>query len=362
MAPEDAAKAQEEKKRAAQLDKMLQNDQQQQMNICKLLLLGAGESGKSTLFKQLITIYGRGYSEEERKSYTNIILQNTISFMKILVQQSEILSKEFADCKMNATSASLKPRIEELKDAEDLTTGARQLTDEISKAIATLWSDPGIKATFTHRAKFQMPDSAPYFFDRVAILARADYVPDQQDILRVRARTTGIVENQFDIGGNRFKMFDVGGQRNERKKWIHCFEAVTAVLFVVAASEYDQVLFEDDQTNRMVEALNLFEEMCNSRYFRDTAMILFLNKKDLFAEKIHSSPLSDHFPEYAGSEDPQEGMMFLQSLFEKRNHTGKDIYCHYTCATDVNNVHTVFNDVKDIIVRRSLAEAGLTGY
>ena len=81
-------------------------------------------------------------------------------------------------------------------------------------------------------------------------------------------------------------MFDVGGQRNERKKWIHCFEGVTAVLFVAAISAYDQVLYEDENTNRMVEALNLFSEICNSNWFRDTAMILFLNKRDLFMEKI----------------------------------------------------------------------------
>lgn len=41
-------------------------------------------------------------------------------------------------------------------------------------------------------------------------------------------------------------MFDVGGQRSERKKWMHCFENVTAVVFLAAISEYDQVLVEDE--------------------------------------------------------------------------------------------------------------------
>ena len=81
-------------------------------------------------------------------------------------------------------------------------------------------------------------------------------------------------------------MVDVGGQRNERKKWIHCFEGVTAVIFVAAISEYDQVLYEDGQTNRMVEALKLFEETCGLKWFVDTSFILFLNKRDLFDEKI----------------------------------------------------------------------------
>ncbi len=40
-----------------------------------------------------------------------------------------------------------------------------------------------------------------------------------------------------------FRVFDVGGQRSERKKWIHCFEDVTAIIFIVALSEYDQVSF-----------------------------------------------------------------------------------------------------------------------
>jgi hypothetical protein len=40
-------------------------------------------------------------------------------------------------------------------------------------------------------------------------------------------------------------MFDVGGQRSERKKWIHCFENVNALLFLVAISGYDQCLAED---------------------------------------------------------------------------------------------------------------------
>jgi hypothetical protein len=86
-------------------------------------------------------------------------------------------------------------------------------------------------------------------------------VPSAQDILRSRVRTTGIVETSFLVEGNTFKMYDVGGQRNERKKWIHCFENVTAVLFVAAISEYDQKLFEDESQNRMSEALSLFEEI-----------------------------------------------------------------------------------------------------
>ena len=95
-------------------------------------------------------------------------------------------------------------------------------------------------------------------------------------------------------------MFDVGGQRSERKKWIHCFENVTAVIFLAAISEYDQVLVEDDTMNRVQEALTLFDSICNSKWFTSTSMILFLNKIDLFRDKLGKAPLKDYFPDYSG--------------------------------------------------------------
>jgi guanine nucleotide-binding protein subunit alpha len=72
-----------------------------------------------------------------------------------------------------------------------------------------------------------------------------DYIPNDQDILRSRFKTTGIVEMTFDLGSYMCLMVDVGGQRSERRKWIHCFENVNCLLFMVAISGYDQCLLED---------------------------------------------------------------------------------------------------------------------
>jgi len=146
----------------------------------------------------------------------------------------------------------------------------------------------------------------------------------------------------------------------KEKKWIHCFENVTAVLFVAAISTYDQVLYEDEKTNRMVEALNLFEEICNSRWFRETAIILFLNKRDIFQEKVTKVSLRVCFPDYRGEDAYEAGIDFLMETFESKNkNPDKQIYTHVTCATDTDNISKVFNAVKDIIIRKSLNEAGL---
>ena len=131
------------------------------------------------------------------------------------------------------------------------------------------------------------------------------------------------------------------------------------MLFVAAISEYDQVLYEDENTNRMVEALQLFDEICNSRWFRDTAMILFLNKIDLFIEKIKTVPLRVCFQEYDGEDEEIPAKMYIEQRIKDQNRGDKHVYCHITNATNTENVCFVFNAVKDIIIRKSLNDAGL---
>lgn len=157
------------------------------------------------------------------------------------------------------------------------------------------------------------------------------------------------------------RMFDVGGQRSERKKWIHCFEGVTAIIFCVALSGYDLVLAEDEEMNRMIESMKLFDSICNSKWFVDTSIILFLNKKDLFEEKITRSPLSICFPEYKGANTYEECASYIQMKFENLNKKKdqKQIYTHFTCATDTSNIQFVFDAVTDVIIKNNLSNCGL---
>ena len=61
-------------------------------------------------------------------------------------------------------------------------------------------------------------------------------------------------------------MFDVGGQRDERRKWIQCFNDVTAIIFVTAMSGYNLTLREDATQNRLKESLDLFKNLWNNRF------------------------------------------------------------------------------------------------
>jgi hypothetical protein len=124
---------------------------------------------------------------------------------------------------------------------------------------------------------------------------------------------------------------------------------------VAAISEYDQKLFEDASTNRMVEALDLFEDICNNTFFVKSSLILFLNKRDLFEEKIKSKNIRDYpsFADYAGGDaDYDAGVQYFVDKFMTKNKTiDRQIYHHVTCATDTRNVRVVFDACKDIILR-----------
>eukprot|EP00475_Leptophrys_vorax_P040142 TRINITY_DN7400_c0_g1_i6.p1 TRINITY_DN7400_c0_g1~~TRINITY_DN7400_c0_g1_i6.p1 ORF type:complete len:294 (-),score=72.34 TRINITY_DN7400_c0_g1_i6:1721-2602(-) len=238
---------------------------------------------------------------------------------------------------------------------------AASVDKETVDVFKKLWADKGIQATFGLRSNFQLLDSAEYYFGRMDVIAQPDYIPTEADVLRTRVKTTGIVETEFTIMDSRFKMFDVGGQRSERKKWINCFDDVTAIIFVAALSEYDQVLEEDGETNRMREALDLFNQICNTACLSNTAMILFLNKSDLFEEKLKRVPLTVFDPDYKESqEDVVRAADHIQRLFLGQNPNPKRaIYPHITCATDPSNVRHVFESVRDIILRQCLQIGGL---
>ena len=121
-----------------------------------------------------------------------------------------------------------------------------------------------------------------------------------------------------------------------------------------------QVLYEDETTNRMHESTRLFDSIANNKWFVDTSIILFLNKKDLFEEKIKKSPLTIAFPEYTGANTFTEASSYIQAQFESMNKSQtKEIYTHMTCATDTENVQFVFDAVTDIIIANNLRGCGL---
>ncbi|KAI9046651.1 hypothetical protein LZ554_009393 [Drepanopeziza brunnea f. sp. 'monogermtubi'] len=348
----DDTEEKEGKARNEEIENQLKRDKMLQRNEIKMLLLGAGESGKSTILKQMKLIHEGGYSRDERESFKEIIFSNTVQSMRVILEAMESLELPLDDQRAEYHVQTIFMQPQQIE--------GDNLPPEVGAAIGALWKDAGVQDCFKRSREYQLNDSAKYYFDNIDRISLPDYMPNDQDVLRSRVKTTGITETTFIIGDLTYRMFDVGGQRSERKKWIHCFENVTTILFLVAISEYDQLLFEDETVNRMQEALTLFDSICNSRWFIKTSIILFLNKIDRFKEKLPLSPMKNYFPDYEGGDDYNSACDYILNRFVSLNqHETKQIYTHFTCATDTTQIRFVMAAVNDIIIQENLRLCGL---
>lgn len=207
--------------------------------------------------------------------------------------------------------------------------------------------------------------------DQVGRIAAADYVPIVDDVLRARVRTSGVVSKEFCIPATgttqarAIELFDVGGQRSERRRWIHFFDHVNSLVFVAAISEYNQVLAEDASKNRLEEAMDLFEQIVQSHHFCDTSVYLFLNKRDLFEEKIKTIDPRRWFPDYTGGCDKDKCEAFFRAKFKERMQRAKNksaLYVHTTCATDTGNIRFVLDGIfKDEFMDMGISAKQLEG-
>lgn len=349
-----AAGSADERARDRKLQKDLLRDAKQSRYVKKILLLGAGESGKSTFFKQLVRIHEGGYDEAARRHYTASVHKNVVHSIRRL-----ILACDRFRLRLSEAGAAARESFEAATRGED----DWRIDEKLGESAAVMWADPAIQKAYASRDDpdrgFYMFDGAAHFLNRVRAITKSGYIPDEEDIIRCRIRTSGIVEKTFHIKGNEFRIFDVGGQRAERKKWIHCFQGVTAVLFIASLSSYNQTLFEDSNSNRMTEALLLFEDISNSSWFQDTAMILFLNKDDLFREKVRRVPITvcPSLKDFEGS-GYDDSLAYIQMIFELCCQS-KNVYTHCTTATDKGNMTAIFEAVQDIVIRQTLKDTAL---
>ncbi|KAJ8037941.1 Guanine nucleotide-binding protein G(o) subunit alpha [Holothuria leucospilota] len=346
------------KLRSEQIDVELEESSKEDKSV-KILLLGAGESGKSTLVKQMKIIHSDGFTIADLLSFKPAVLDNLVSSMRYVLSGMGQLRIPLANYR-NKVHAQTILQCYRCFDENIVMRPA------IAVALRALWKDSGVRSCAIRGNEYELNDSAIYYFDNMERILMEKYTPTTEDVLRARVRTTGVLETSFTVGGVPLRIIDVGGQRSERKKWIHCFEHVSAVIFVAALSGYDMTLFEDPEVNRLRESLAVFKPICNNRFFSNISMILFLNKVDLFQQKIllTKRKLRIYFPEYKGPDyDVDAAASFIQGLFElcdeRMNVRGSPIFTHFTTATDTSNIQVVFEGVVESIIRSNIRRIDL---
>uniref|UniRef100_A0A0M3HPZ2 G-protein alpha subunit n=1 Tax=Ascaris lumbricoides TaxID=6252 RepID=A0A0M3HPZ2_ASCLU len=279
----------------------------------KILLLGGPESGKSTIFKQMKILHLNGFSDLDMVNYRYLIYGNV----------------------MQAVSQLL------------------EACDDLNIPI-----DLSVQVCFVNFL------SCLSFLDAITRISDPHYTPTIQDVLRSRIPTAGINEIEFSYRNAVLRMVDVGGQRSEQRKWIHCFDSVNGVLFVAELSGYNQMINDGDQiTNRLKYSMQLFKRVVNNKCFgKRTAMILFLNKVDIFNKRIQLYPLKICFKSYTGNNTYESSMRYVSDRFlnmvlpEIRQE--RQIYTHHTNATDTENINRVFDSCIDVVFKRSLEKVG----
>lgn len=353
VAPEGALTEKQLRAINKSIDDKLAQEQEEEKRVIKCLLLGAGECGKSTIMKQMKILHLDGFNYEEKIAYKALVWKNTLEAMQTLCTAVDAqLFLQWEDPENKRRSEEIL-RIDPVKAPFPL---------EIRDSIKKLYADRAVEIALQRSNEFHLLDSAPYFLAPATIdrTFEESYLPTHQDILHARLPTTGIIQTEFKLDKMHFKMYDVGGQRGERKKWIHCFDNVTAIIFIASLSEYDQVLAEDRTRNRLRESLDLFEGIVNLPWFKEAPIILFLNKADIFKRKVSSVDIGIYFPAYNGGLDFDAGLKFIQEeYFERNAHDDKTIYCHVTEATDTENIAFVWKATKHIILEQNLARSGL---
>ncbi|KAK0204246.1 heterotrimeric G-protein alpha subunit, GPA2-like protein [Desarmillaria ectypa] len=326
-----------------QAEKELKEAKAKMASQVKVLLLGSGDSGKSTVLKQMRLIHRVPFSPQEIESYRQLTFDNLTRGLKYVLDAMEDM-----DLKVSEDNQKYLEVIEDARDLRD----AEPFPMEYYEPLKSLWNDPEVQKAWQRGNEAALPENLLYFFGSLDRLFDPQYQPTEQDIIQCRARTIGITETTFTLRDHEMLMVDVGGQKSERRKWIHCFQDVTSILFLVSLSGYDQCLVEDKDANQMQDAMTIWDSICHSQWFKQTSIILFLNKNDLFERKIPHSDIKNFFPDYDGETgDVRAGRDYFKRRFTKlATRAGRlkerEIYIHMTTATDTAMLRVVMAAVE----------------
>lgn len=315
----------------------------------KVLLLGSGECGKTTIWKQLKIADCGGFDENEREIFIPGIKLAILSDMKLVLEGLTELGVTIPNNLENS-----KETLDALFQ-ENLTD--ESLTIEIADIIHEVWNDPQIQHIYKQvfYESCGIGENAPYFFENVKRISEDDYMPTDEDILKIRIRTTGMSSMPFIINHNiKLLLVDLGGQISERGKWRNGFRNTNYIMYVISLSDFDQKCFDSDDY-RTNDSLSLFQEIVNQENLKTMPFFLILNKTDLFKLKLGDPQSQPQFkrayPDFEGevsSVNYEECLDHIKKTYLKKaekRQKGAEIMPIETCAMDKDSISDLFQKI-----------------
>ncbi|KAE8671379.1 Guanine nucleotide-binding protein alpha-1 subunit [Hibiscus syriacus] len=340
----------EENAQAAEIERRIEQETEAEKHIQKLLLLGAGESGKSTILKQIRLLFQTGFDVAELKSYVSVIDANIYQTIKVRKTEKGYWRETIGNRKQ---------------------VGFSTLNRELAEEIGELWKI----------LQFKLSDAnyVPTRYFEFGILEKVrvvqEYVLLQQD---ENARIT----NLFGIAGgcsickssyNRCGRNPVQGRIRKAAKYTDSLmwearetrEGNGSISLrsyscdlCAAINEYDQTLFEDEQKNRMMETKELFDWVLKHHASSFLYIIYVpLNVCEWF---------KDYQPVSTGKQEIEHAYEFIKKKFEELyfQSTAPDridrvFKVYRTTALDQKVVKKTFKLVDETLRRRNLFEVGL---
>jgi len=310
----------------------------------KILLLGAGEVGKSTLFSQTKIIHKGGFSDEEKLSMKRVVMDNVLQSMVQLVIGARKLKIELEDSNYQDMAENVLKADVSLEESSNI----EEILPRVLNDIELLWKLPSIHRAYDQRHLFFAYEEQKYFLDDAKRISAPDFIPTAQDILTCYGKTLGVVEMQFPVNSYQFIITDTGGQRNERKKWAHTFDGTDIIIFMCALNEYSKTLFEDGATNRMTDSIKLFDEVCNFKDFQDKQLVLLFNKIDIFKETIKKHDPKDFcFPEYTHGRNYEKAKNYIKNQFLLQNKVQRKMLVYEGSILDENFTTHLLDEITE---------------
>ncbi|KAI8901311.1 guanine nucleotide binding protein, alpha subunit [Globomyces pollinis-pini] len=338
-----------EAERAKQVELYLKQEKQKYLKLLeepKILILGTSDSGKSTFLKQLKIIHGAGFTDAEIKQAKQSAITQVLNAAEIVIENSD---------------ENIKSAYNPIMQYLCLVAGPYDcLPLNIINLLATMWEDPVVQKAF-QELNHLIPHSTSHFMMHIKRIAFAESVLTNEDILMQRTVTQSITETTFVAHDSKFHFYDVSGLKHHRKQWIPYFQDILMIIFLVDISAYDKMMAENPETNRMVDALNLFDEISNHKLLKNVDITIFFNKKDLFEHKVTEVAIIDHFPDFKGEPKSAKsgGRYFEDKFVNLRKDKSKFLNTHFTCCTDSKLIKKLSTNLFSSLANKSLAGVGL---